>query len=357
MGRLTIRLLGAPQVRHADADVSFPTRKTLALLTYLAVESGPHAREKLTALFWPDSDPGRGRAALRYTLAALRRALGEAAESAHLRIARDSVSFASESELELDVLDLDEVTGDDRSLVSAAALWRGEFLEGFSLSDAPEFDEWTSFQRERWHGRAEHIFEGLARAQADSGARADAADTVGRWIAMSPLSETAHRQLIELHLAAGEPAAALRVYETFRNMLNRELGTAPDPRTQALLERIRGTALTDEPPISRQDPTELVEGPLVGRSNEFSRLVESYHGARQGSGRVAVVRGEPVLARRGSRVSLLHGPRVVVLTCSTAAPSKLADASRTSLSSTLSGHALSWRTLRRTCSRTCGSRS
>src|SRR5215831_2028965 len=182
MGRLTIRLLGTPQVRHADTDVSVPTRKTLALLAYLVVETGPHPREKLTALLWPDSDPRKGRAALRYTLAALRRALGEAEESAHLRIARDSVGFAGESEFELDLLDLDEVPG-ARSLVNAAARWRGEFLEGFSLSDAPGFDEWASFQREHWHRRAELIFEELARAQADSGTRADAADTLGRWIA------------------------------------------------------------------------------------------------------------------------------------------------------------------------------
>jgi DNA-binding SARP family transcriptional activator len=261
------------------------------LLAYLVVETGPHPREKLTAMFWPDSDPRKGRAALRYTLAALRRALGEAEASAHLRIARDSVGFAGESDFELDLPDLDEVTG-ARSLVNAAARWRGEFLEGFSLSDAPGFDEWTSVQREHWHRRAEVIFEGLARAQADSGARADAADTLGRWIAMSPLSEAAHRQLIELHLAAGEPTAALRAYEACRNTLSRELGTAPDPRTQAMLERIRGTPSADQPPTARHDSTGLVEGPLVGRSNEFVRLVESYHAARQGSGRVAVVRGE-----------------------------------------------------------------
>src|SRR5262249_27828211 len=140
--------------------------------------------------------------------------------------------------------------------------------------------------------RAELIFEELARVQADSGTRADAADTLGRWIAMSPLSETAHRQLIELHLAAGEPAAARRAYEACRNTLRRELCTAPDPRTQALLEHIRGRPSADEPPTPRQAPTGLVEGPLVGRSNEFFRLVEGYHAARQGSGRVAVVRGE-----------------------------------------------------------------
>ena len=57
--------------------VTFPTRKALALLSYLVVEGGVQPRERITALFWPESRADLGRAALRKTLAYLRQALGE----------------------------------------------------------------------------------------------------------------------------------------------------------------------------------------------------------------------------------------------------------------------------------------
>jgi DNA-binding SARP family transcriptional activator len=74
MGLLQLKLLGAPEVRHAGQVVQFATRKALALLIYLAVEGDKQPREKLTALFWLESDGERSCAALRRTLAFLRRA-------------------------------------------------------------------------------------------------------------------------------------------------------------------------------------------------------------------------------------------------------------------------------------------
>ncbi len=77
MSNLKIALLGPPEVYHADQLLAIPDRKALALLVYLAVEGGAHARQRLTRLFWPESDMAHGRAALRNTLLHLRHVLGE----------------------------------------------------------------------------------------------------------------------------------------------------------------------------------------------------------------------------------------------------------------------------------------
>jgi DNA-binding SARP family transcriptional activator len=61
--------------------LGFPTRKALALLIYLVVEGAQQPREKLAALFWPDSDRTHARAMLRYTLADIRRALHDSADA------------------------------------------------------------------------------------------------------------------------------------------------------------------------------------------------------------------------------------------------------------------------------------
>src|SRR4051812_21080826 len=101
MGLLSLALVGWPEVRHDDRAIALPTRKALALLAYLTVEGGTHSRERLTALFWPDSDSAAGRTTLRSTLAHLRDALGE--PSAHLVAARSTLAFDFASPHALDV--------------------------------------------------------------------------------------------------------------------------------------------------------------------------------------------------------------------------------------------------------------
>src|SRR5437868_1997095 len=110
MGTLTLTTLGPLKVRHNAAVLTFRTRKTLALLLYLAVEEGLHSREKLAALFWPESDPAHGRAMLRRTLAFLRASLGDDTvppAQAHLLVERMGLGFNRRAAFRLD---LDQLT-------------------------------------------------------------------------------------------------------------------------------------------------------------------------------------------------------------------------------------------------------
>jgi DNA-binding SARP family transcriptional activator len=53
---LSLKLFGGVKIRDASgASLTLPTRKTRALLSYLAVNSGqPQQRERLMALLWSD---------------------------------------------------------------------------------------------------------------------------------------------------------------------------------------------------------------------------------------------------------------------------------------------------------------
>src|SRR5215203_204537 len=120
MAVLSVAVLGPPDVRHAQRCLSFPTRKTLAVLVYLLVEGGLHPRDKLTALFWPDSDEVSGRASLRTTLARLREGLDATAEERYLVIDRNVVSFDVASDFELDLHCLQSAYGLARSITGTA---------------------------------------------------------------------------------------------------------------------------------------------------------------------------------------------------------------------------------------------
>src|SRR5207245_4837341 len=178
MGDLHLKLLGPPEVRHADQILLFSTRKELALLIYLAVEGRVHLRKKLSEQFWPEGDAKHGRAALRITLLHLRHMLSEGTgvdPVPHLLITHDTLGLDFTSAIELDLHPLHEawtlarasthtaltLPEDTRrtllaQLQRAASLPRGEFLQGFSLRDAPAFDDWVRFQREYWHLHIHH---------------------------------------------------------------------------------------------------------------------------------------------------------------------------------------------------------
>jgi predicted ATPase/DNA-binding SARP family transcriptional activator/Tfp pilus assembly protein PilF len=260
MSVLTLLLLGTPEVRHAARPATFATRKAMALLIYLALEGGMHSREKLTALFWPESDAERGRMALRRTLAYVRDALGEAADhdgAAHMLVERGALGVDPalvESDLQAvhtawaQARLAAPVGGEGQhaaviaQLQRAAERYRGDFLDGFSLSDAPAFDEWAAVQRELWHRRAGLVYERLAQLQLAEGDLTLAQETTARWIAHYPLNEEAHRHLMRIHLAAGDRPSALRAYAACRSILAAELGAAPSPETEALAAQIREAA-------------------------------------------------------------------------------------------------------------------
>src|SRR5437660_788913 len=188
MGDLYLTLLGPPEVRHADQVVLFSTRKELALLIYLAVEGHIHSRQSLSEQFWPEADAMHGRAALRVTLLHLRHLLSEdegVDPVPHLLITRDTLGLNGTSAFDLDLHTLYEAwkvahelastrttalpmpEDAHRSLLArlqhAISLPRGAFLEGFSLRNAPAFDDWVRLQRDSWHLHTSEVFACLSR--------------------------------------------------------------------------------------------------------------------------------------------------------------------------------------------------
>ncbi|HKO24565.1 MAG TPA: hypothetical protein VJY65_07455, partial [Chloroflexota bacterium] len=155
MSALRLQLLGPPRVWRDEQPVSFATRKTLALLAYLAVESGPHPREQLAALLWPDADADDARASLRTALVYLRQALGGADTA--LVVTRETVGLAPSTPVTRDVQTLaqaqrlaragEAVPGLRGELERAVAVYHGPFLDGVSLPDAPPFEHWVAGQR------------------------------------------------------------------------------------------------------------------------------------------------------------------------------------------------------------------
>jgi DNA-binding SARP family transcriptional activator len=268
--RLELNLLGPPEVRRDGEPVRLRTRKALALLTFLALEGGMQPRARLTTLFWPELAETQGRSNLRNTVSYLRETLGD-----HFVVARDALGlrdgftldfFALEAAGRTSELNPGQADLEKRELEQAIQAYRGDFLEAFSLPDAPGFDDWVAAQREvarQWlDGALERLLE-VHHAQGDLEA---ALDLAKRRLRLEPLNEIAHRQVMQLHLEAGNRAAALEAYRACRAALQRELGIEPSNETQELALRLRHGPSEESKlgatPQQTETPTRVTAVPL-----------------------------------------------------------------------------------------------
>jgi DNA-binding SARP family transcriptional activator len=165
MSRLALKLLGTPEVVEAGRAVTaFRSAQTRGLLYYVAVRGRPESRTKLASLFWGDLPEANASANLRKTLTNLRHLVGP-----YLTISGDSVRPNADNPPWLDVdefeaaLQRDDPAGWQR----AVSLYHGDFLEGFYVGGAPEFEIWQMAERYRMREKLLLALKNLAHHYAD----------------------------------------------------------------------------------------------------------------------------------------------------------------------------------------------
>jgi predicted ATPase len=151
------------------------------------------------------------------------------------------------------------------SLVAAADLWHGEFMEGFYLDGCAEFEIWLIAERERWQQRVTGALQTLVRHYIERGAYQEALRYAARLLALTPWREEAHRQMMWLLAHTGQRSAALTQYEICRRMLAEELDVEPSAETTSLYERIR-----DAPCSASTLPLQPTS--FVGREEELAAI-------------------------------------------------------------------------------------
>lgn len=253
---LSLKLLGEFAVRDENGKaLSLPTRKTRGLLAYLAVNADkPQQRERLMTLLWGDRGEQQARHSLNQALMSIRR-LGNAAGISLLEGDGERVMLLGDA-VTIDIADFHSRLSKDPA--GAAALYKGALLDGLSIPD-PVFEEWLTAVRSELHDCA---CEALSRAAERSKVDGDTDEAVSflkRLVALDPLREDAHRQLMKLLHKSGDRAGALRQYQACAEILKQELQVEPDAETQALVANIKGNNQTHGPPIIPNSSESLPE--------------------------------------------------------------------------------------------------
>lgn len=250
MAQINARLFGGFEFRDASgAELKLNTRKTRGLLAFLIVEADRwHTRDRLAGLLWSDRQQAQARHSLTQALSAIRK-LGEEVGLNLIEGDGERVRFLAQA-ISADVLLFREKLESD--FTKAAELYTGPFLDDFQALDQP-IDEWLATERAAFH---EQACTALAHAIEHAEARGDMAAGIAiakRWVALDPVSEAAHRTIMRLCAAMGEPTAAVRQYQACEQSLRDGLGVPPSSETQALLETIR-SGLATAVPSSNHDP-------------------------------------------------------------------------------------------------------
>jgi len=283
IARLAILSLGALHITLDDAPLTgFDSDKARGLLVYLAMESDrEHPRESLAGLLWPEYPEHHARHTLSQALYNVRQVIGDRDknhEPPFLRVTSQTLKFNPTSHHWLDVArfvaPLPVSTSALSNLQASAALYRGHFLEGFSLGDSPAFEEWVLMQRERLQRVALEIFSQLTAGYAQQRQYDRALFYAWQQLDLDPWREDAHRQVMRLLALSGKRTAALAHYDACRRKLLDELGVEPEAETTELYSAVKAgeyDSRSRRAPIPRHNlPAQLT--PLVGRETELASL-------------------------------------------------------------------------------------
>ena len=241
--RLHLRLLGGGAVELPGRGNVLTQPRRLGLLAYLALARprGMHARDRLVALFWPESDQLRGRRALRNALHGIRAVIGHTV----LTSAGDGLVGLVPGSLECDVLTLEADLAAGRC-PDAASPPEGDLLDGFHVSGAHEFAEWLDAERRRLRALLAAAWQRAARNAHARGDRSGAVAAARRAHALDPGDEAVLGRLLEALHEAGDRVGVLQAYEHYARWCREELGTTPSSSTLTLVARARADRGADE---------------------------------------------------------------------------------------------------------------
>jgi DNA-binding SARP family transcriptional activator len=258
MAPLRIRLFGGFEASIGDRPLMLPPKEQ-AILAVLAATNGKElSRDRLAGLLWGDRGTSQARDSLKHAIAHIRHMLlpsGQAVIEADRVMVRLSTIG-----VEIDAARFTKcaIAGTAAADKEALGHWRGPFLDGVTIADAP-FDDWVLVERARYQALAETVAQRVLARVVASGQLPEVVVAASRLLQIDPHCDTACRHLMTALVAQGETTRAVEAFLRFRDSLRRDLGVEPTRETQALAAAIR---LPRAAPLT-QNLAEPATGPSI----------------------------------------------------------------------------------------------
>jgi DNA-binding SARP family transcriptional activator/streptogramin lyase len=231
-------------------------------------------RDEIAEVLWEDAPPASWEKALRVLVSKLRGVLNLYDTAADLTAAFGCYQLDLPGDTWVDSLAAEDAAGDAEDLLTAGdlkgavaaatlaeALLRQPFMPG-------EDGAWVLARRRELADVRVRVLDVLA----ESCVRVGKVEAAVRWaeqaVEANKFRESGYRRLMAAHVAAGDRAEALRVYEKCRRLLAEELGAYPSPETEELYRRLleEPTARGDTTAASTTDPLDGAASVAAGRA-------------------------------------------------------------------------------------------
>jgi len=261
MANWSLQLLGEFALKRAGELIDLPRRKDRLLLGFLCLQSGrPVSRDRLAGLLWADRAEEQARGSLRQSLAALRGAFGNEADSI-LVAGRDSV-IVKQSGLHVDVEDFQRAAIDVSALANASRLYSGSLLDGFE-PPSPEYAQWLLPERQRLEDLAASVVERLAKVEASRQDRSSAISLARQLLGRDRLREPVYRALMQMLARDNKRTEALRLYGQCETALAEDLGVKAAHETEQVYRDILNGGETTAREMDRITPPAAGERPSI----------------------------------------------------------------------------------------------
>ena len=328
--QISTQFLGGVKITWKNRVLTqFATQKVLGLFCYLL--DNPEkivSRDSLMTMFWSESPENQARYNLRHALWNIRKLFKTPhSEFDPLVANRNSCQINQQFRLTSDCVDLIEFAGklssENRidSLNRAVSLYKGSFLEGFTLKNLPLWEEWLFHRREELRNKFLDASVELGKIYLNAGEPGKALEPFMRALATAPDLEPAHEGVIRAYANQGKTSAALRQYSTYVNVMEKTYDAPPRKELEELVDSLRNgryevtqvkhqskdsEMLTDLNDLSmpasllvKSQTDSIISLPtlkkpvaFVGRKNEITMFRHLLSDVMNGSGQALIVSGE-----------------------------------------------------------------
>ncbi len=272
--RYSLQLFDGPKLLSSGQVVTLNPNRTALLFAYLAYQATWVPRDELLSLFWPDMREAKARQNLR----ALLYKSSKETYAQNFEVEEHQVRYLVQTDV-----DAFQDALSNADWPAAFSLYKGQFLAHYKGNESIEFEDWLEQTRHELQSLWRNAALNVAEQALQKNNYQQAIHLSEAILKNDFLAEDAVQLLMKAQTLAGNKTAALRIFESFRQELNKELDMQPIPEILELAEAIRTGQLS--PATSKQEAaistsqvklnTERLPQPLtpfIGRTLEILEL-------------------------------------------------------------------------------------
>ncbi len=269
------KLLGTPMIKKNGNQITFPYSKAEALFYYILIKKQV-TRDILVNLLWGNIKEKSAKKNLRNAVYIIKKAFDE---DILLSPQRTMIKLNTDINYEIDLESFMQCTAKE-----SIDLYSGEFLEGFFVKKANEFEQWLFIMRNQCKDRYTNNLRKEIERCIQRNNLIQAEKHCKKLINAEEFDESSYRKLMDIYRRKNQHNKCIKTYNMLSKLLDRELSISPDVKTKSLLEEILSERSVKKAMNRNKDKTIY-----FCRKKELDFLKKKYYGLIKSNNTASVV--------------------------------------------------------------------